>query len=393
MRVADGQRVAVDAVAGLELPFVISDGRPLAPFAPPVAAPEGTASRGGGTSRFRSNGSAFVASAERLYFNAGVVVVAFDRFSGAELWATAANAYSGGPTAEKALLVEAGPPGAEGDTLFVAGPIRGIGGEVRPKFAALDAETGAVLGWNVNPTGPGNGVGSGLAALGSRLYLSGGGLATIGGEPRDNIAAAERVAGEVLGWSAEPGEDPGGQALAAQPGPGGGVEGGVIYSGSEAYDAETGALFDWNLEPQGGGLANVLVSERHERVILTGLFENSLRGSGHAFVTALTPARPFAPPVAGEDEAAVPERAALSAAHPNPFRSTATLTLSLPSAQEVEVALFDVLGRRVMVLHEGPLAAGSHALMLDGSGLPSGVYVVRASGEGFTAARRVTVVR
>ena len=383
-----------------------SDGSPAPAFTPPPAVPAGTTSSGG-TSRFRSNSSALVATDDRLYLHAGGAAVAYDRFSGDELWVTATASFPADPQAEKVLLVQAGPPGAEGDTLFLAGPLSAVGGEPRQKFAALDAATGAVLDWNANPTGPPNGVGSGIAALGpptdgseggepggARIYLSGGGLDTIGGEPRDNIAAADRTTGAVLAWTAEPGENPGGQALAAQPGQGGGVEGGVIYSGSEAYDAETGALLDWRLEPQGGGPSNVVLAERFGRVVVTGTFENSLRGSGHAFVTALTPARPFAPPVSAEDDAqGVPQTAALSAAHPNPFRSTATVTLAVPQAGQVEVALFDVLGRRVGVLHEGPLAAGSHALMLDGSGLPSGVYIVRAQGEGFAAARRVTLVR
>ncbi len=405
----EAAEAGADSAAGLVRragPVVArADGSPAPPFTPPPAVPTGAAS-GGDPSRFRSNSAALVATDDRLYLHAGGAAVAYDRFSGDELWVTATASFPADPQAEKVLLVQAGPPGAEGDTLFLTGPLSAVGGETRQKFAALDAATGAVLDWNANPTGPPNGVGSGIAALGpptdgseggepggSRVYLSGGGLDTIGGKPRDNIAAADRTTGAVLAWTAEPGEDPGGQALAAQPGQGGGVEGGVVYSGSEAYDAETGAILDWRLEPQGGGPSNVVLAERQGRVVVTGTFENSLRGSGHAFVTALSPARPFAPPVSSEDDASVPETAALSAAHPNPFRGTATVTLSLPSPQRVEVALFDVLGRRVAVLHEGPLAAGSHALTLDGAGLPSGVYVVRAEGGGFTVARRVTMVQ
>ncbi len=405
VRASSTAEAGADSTAGLVRragPVVArSDGSPAPAFTPPPAVPAGAVS-GGDASRFRSNSAALVASAERLYLHAGGAVVAYDRFTGDELWVTATASFPADPQAEKVLLIQAGPPGAEGDTLFLAGPLSGVGGETRQKFAALDAESGAVLDWNANPTGPPNGVGSGIAALGppggseggARVYLSGGGLDTIGGEPRDNIAAADRTTGEVLSWTAEPGEDPGGQALAAQAGLEGGVEGGVIYSGSEAYDAESGALLDWNLEPTAGGPSNVVLAARQGRVVVTGNFENSLRGSGHAFVAALSPARPFAPPVSSEDDAqGVPRAAALSAAHPNPFRGTATVTLLLPQAQRVEVALFDVLGRRVMVLHEGPLGSGSHALVLDGSGLGSGVYVVRAQGEGFTAARRVTLVR
>ncbi len=408
---AEEDDTGADSTAGLVRragPVVArADGSHAPRFAPPSAVP--TAS--GGQERFRTNGSALVASDERLYLHGGGAAVAYDRFSGDVLWTTELDGFGGGPNTDELLLVVAGPASAAGDTLFLSGGIRAAGGEPRDEFAALDAETGAVLAWNVNPTAPSNGFGAALAALGpptdgdssadeARIYLSGSGLDTIGGEPRRNLAAAERATGEILGWVAqpEPGEVPGGVALAAQAGPDGGASGGVIYSGAEAYDAESGALLAWDPALTGGagfggGAFSILVSERQERVILAGTFVNSLRGSGHAFVTALTPARPFAPPVSAEDDASAPQTAALSAAHPNPFRGAATVTLALPEAQRVEVALFDVLGRRVAVLHDGPLASGTHALTLDGAGLPSGVYVVRAQSERFTASRRVTVVR
>ena len=47
----------------------------------------------------------------------------------------------------------------------------------------------------------------------------------------------------------------------------------------------------------------------------------------------------------------------LSASAPSPFREAARLTLTLPQAQPVRVALYDALGREVAVLHDGPLDA------------------------------------
>ncbi|MDX1547094.1 MAG: hypothetical protein R3247_08910, partial [Rhodothermales bacterium] len=40
-----------------------------------------------------------------------------------------------------------------------------------------------------------------------------------------------------------------------------------------------------------------------------------------------------------------------------------------------------------------PLRAAARALALDASGLPSGLYLIRAEGATFTAARPLTVVR
>ncbi|MDX1419634.1 MAG: T9SS type A sorting domain-containing protein [Rubricoccaceae bacterium] len=84
---------------------------------------------------------------------------------------------------------------------------------------------------------------------------------------------------------------------------------------------------------------------------------------------------------------------ALSEARPNPSTTEARFTLEVPSAQGVRAEVFDALGRRVAVLHDGPMEAGARALVFDGTSLPAGVYVVRVTGEQFTAVRRVTLAR
>jgi choice-of-anchor B domain-containing protein len=79
---------------------------------------------------------------------------------------------------------------------------------------------------------------------------------------------------------------------------------------------------------------------------------------------------------------------------PNPTSSAATLTLAVARPQAVRAEALDVAGRRVAVLHDGPVAAGAAvALRLDGARLPAGLYLVRVVGEDFTALRRVSLVR
>jgi hypothetical protein len=85
-------------------------------------------------------------------------------------------------------------------------------------------------------------------------------------------------------------------------------------------------------------------------------------------------------------------RATLTVA-PNPFRGEAILTVTHGRPGPTTVEVLDVLGRRVALLHEGPLAAGRHAFALDGSMLPAGVYVARAEAGGAVATQRVTVLR
>lgn len=79
--------------------------------------------------------------------------------------------------------------------------------------------------------------------------------------------------------------------------------------------------------------------------------------------------------------------------HPNPARQSAALDLHLDAPQAVIVELLDALGRRVALLHQGPLSAGSHRLGIEAGDLAPGAYTVRASGPSFTATRRLVVVR
>jgi hypothetical protein len=106
--------------------------------------------------------------------------------------------------------------------------------------------------------------------------------------------------------------------------------------------------------------------------------------------------RPNLTPTAAEPPAEGPdgEGFALSAPAPNPFRAGTTLRLTVARAQAVRAEVVDVAGRRVAVLHDGPVAAGSPlALHLDAAALPAGLYLVRVVGEDFTATRRASLAR
>ena len=84
----------------------------------------------------------------------------------------------------------------------------------------------------------------------------------------------------------------------------------------------------------------------------------------------------------------------LSAPRPNPFGSATRFDVSLDESDEITVAVHDALGRRVALLHDGALRAGSYTLTLNANGLPPGLYLIRATdGRGVTATRSVALVR
>ena len=84
---------------------------------------------------------------------------------------------------------------------------------------------------------------------------------------------------------------------------------------------------------------------------------------------------------------------AIGAAYPNPTRGAASLDLTLDRALDLRVTLYDVVGRQVATLADGPAPAGDTTLGLDVSGLAPGVYLLRVEADGQAVTRRMTVLR
>ncbi len=92
--------------------------------------------------------------------------------------------------------------------------------------------------------------------------------------------------------------------------------------------------------------------------------------------------------------AASPSAAMLHPVYPNPFADQATLGFDVPEVANVRLVVYDVLGRAVVRLVDGEVEAGRHTVVLDGAGLPSGVYLIRlTTATGFAATQRVTLLR
>ncbi|HMB92059.1 MAG TPA: T9SS type A sorting domain-containing protein [Rhodothermales bacterium] len=90
----------------------------------------------------------------------------------------------------------------------------------------------------------------------------------------------------------------------------------------------------------------------------------------------------------------MPEGFVLSALYPNPFNPQARCSLMVETEQRVRIAVFDILGRRVAVLHEGVLECGrAYEFAFDGTPLPSGTYLVQVTGETFQATRRALLLK
>ncbi len=83
----------------------------------------------------------------------------------------------------------------------------------------------------------------------------------------------------------------------------------------------------------------------------------------------------------------------LSRPFPNPARGSATLAFTLSDGGDVDLGLYDVLGRRVATLAQGAFGPGRHAAAWDASSVPPGLYLAVLHTPGGVATQPVTAIR
>jgi hypothetical protein len=94
----------------------------------------------------------------------------------------------------------------------------------------------------------------------------------------------------------------------------------------------------------------------------------------------------------------IPDRFALSAPYPNPFNPSVTIEFALPVQSDVQLVVYDILGRRVRSLVGNRLTAGNHRVLWDGRNddsleASSGVYFVTIRTKNFIATRKMLFIQ
>jgi penicillin amidase len=103
----------------------------------------------------------------------------------------------------------------------------------------------------------------------------------------------------------------------------------------------------------------------------------------------------FDSPVALADEnpGELPHSVELFQNYPNPFNPVTTIRYRLPSAVNVELSVYDVLGRRVAWLVNGLQTAGEHRVEFNAGNLASGLYVYRLQTPTSVLSRTLVIVK
>ncbi|MFA5832453.1 MAG: T9SS type A sorting domain-containing protein [Bacteroidota bacterium] len=78
-------------------------------------------------------------------------------------------------------------------------------------------------------------------------------------------------------------------------------------------------------------------------------------------------------------QVAAPEQFELYQNYPNPFNPSTTISFLLPTAGDVSLKVFDVVGREVVTLFDEVKVAGFHQQVWDATNVATGVYIYQLS--------------
>jgi hypothetical protein len=95
----------------------------------------------------------------------------------------------------------------------------------------------------------------------------------------------------------------------------------------------------------------------------------------------------------GEIEVNTVSEFGITAAYPNPFNPSTTVSLNVPSADFVSVKVYNLVGQVVGVLAEGMMDANTYTFTWNASDMSSGVYMIRAESGSNVDIQKVLLVK
>ena len=93
------------------------------------------------------------------------------------------------------------------------------------------------------------------------------------------------------------------------------------------------------------------------------------------------------------EEEIVANEFALHQNYPNPFNPETTIKFSVPSTQDVNLSVYNMLGQKVVTLFSGELQGGSHIARWYAGDIASGVYIYKLSSSNKTITQKMLLLK
>ncbi|MBL7127652.1 MAG: T9SS type A sorting domain-containing protein [Ignavibacteria bacterium] len=89
----------------------------------------------------------------------------------------------------------------------------------------------------------------------------------------------------------------------------------------------------------------------------------------------------------------IPKIFSLSQNYPNPFNPTTTIRYDIKTKGNIELKVFDLLGREITMLVNESQTPGTYEIVFDAASLPSGVYFYQLKAGDFVETKKMVVVK
>ncbi|MCH8035330.1 MAG: DUF2341 domain-containing protein [Bacteroidetes bacterium] len=89
----------------------------------------------------------------------------------------------------------------------------------------------------------------------------------------------------------------------------------------------------------------------------------------------------------------VPIKFELSQNYPNPFNPSTTISFNLPKSGVVTLKVYNIMGEEIKILVEGYREAGNYTVNFNAEEHPSGMYLYRLTAGGFTATKKMLMIK
>lgn len=180
-------------------------------------------------------------------------------------------------------------------------------------------------------------------------------------------------------------------------------DGGYILGGStESFGAINGnvyviktdstgdMLWYWNYGGPGEDGAASIRQTPDSGYIIAGSTTSFGAGGNDAFITRFTSDQTS---IAEDGNPFLPAKLSLSPNYPNPFNARTTISFELAEPGEINIVIYDLLGKKVATLLNGYYEGGRYKIDFEASGLSSGVYFYRLRARELVESRRMVLLK
>jgi len=175
--------------------------------------------------------------------------------------------------------------------------------------------------------------------------------------------------------------------------------GGLVYEGNRPHSGalvmllDNDGIVDIALTMPDGAYEFAGVEPGNYTVRAIGMNENQGEQALSVMFDDIYGADVVLSPTGIDDGVNLPQSISLMQNYPNPFNASTNIKFSLPKESAVDLAVYDLLGRRVATLASGVKSAGEHTVTWNGDGLASGLYLYILRADGVKLSHRMLLLK